>query len=172
MKNIYKNVCPENAFYQIVKYVAGLTKYYNSNENLLNSLEKIFKDVERYNKRLSSMIINQIKNCQNDIIDLIDIFNPILGKENITNLFKCGGLKRRLIDFYDINYNQIIYYCKFNKIYTIIIIVLQLLGNALIINNNKEEKITKRKYLKIQNKDLNNDGVELIEEVTGEDEDI
>ena len=30
----------------------------------------------------------------------------------------------------------------------------------------------KRKYLKIKNKDLNNDGVELIEEVPGEDEDI
>ena len=41
-----------------------------------------------------------------------------------------------------------------------------------IIINNKETKENKRKYLKIQHKDLNNDGVELIEEVPGEDEDI
>ena len=172
IKNIYKNICPEKAYNQIVRYVQGLTKYYNNNENLLNSLEKIFKDVERYNKKLSSMIINQIKNCQNDIIDLIDIYNPILGKENITNLFKCGGLKRKIINFYDINYNQIVYYCKFNKIYIIVIIILQFLGNVCIIINNKEGKEMKRKYLKIQHKDLNNDGVELIEEVSGEDEDI
>lgn len=172
LKSIYKNICPERAYNQIVRYVQGLTKYYNSNENLLNSLEKIFKEVERYNKKLSSMIINQIKNCQNDIIDLIDIYNPILGKENITNLFKCEGLKRKIINFYDINYNKIIYYCKFNKIYILVIIILQILGNVCIIINNKEGKEMKRKYLKIQHKDLNNDGVELIEEVPGEDEDI
>ena len=172
LKSIYKNICPERAYNQIVRYVQGLTKYYNSNENLLNSLEKIFKEVERYNKKLSSMIINQIKNCQNDIIDLIDIYNPILGKENITNLFKCERLKRKIINFYDINYNKIIYYCKFNKIYILVIIILQILGNVCIIINNKEGKEMKRKYLKIQHKDLNNDGVELIEEVSGEDEDI
>ena len=149
-----------------------MTNYYNNNTNLLSSLEKIFKEVERNNKKLSNMIISQIKNCLNDISDLIDIYNPILGKKNITNLFKCGGLKRKIINFYDVNYNHIVYYCRYNKIYTAIIIILQLLGNVFIIINNKETKENKRKYLKIQHKDLNNDGVELIEEVPGEDEDI
>ena len=43
----------------------------------------------------------------------------------------------------------------------------------IIINNNRDKKEEKsRRYLKIeQNKDVNNDGVELIEEVPGEDED-
>ena len=172
LKNIYKDICPKKTYNTIIKYINGLTNYYNNNTNLLSSLEKIFKEVERNNKKLSNMIISQIKNCLNDISDLIDIYNPILGKNNITNLFKCGGLKRKIINFYDVNYNHIVYYCRYNKIYTAIIIILQLLGNVFIIINNKETKENKRKYLKIQHKDLNNDGVELIEEVPGEDEDI
>ena len=173
MENIYKDICPNNTYNKIVKYIIGLTNYYNHNENMMSSLEKIFKELERQNKKLSNMIISQIKNCLNDISDLIDIYNPILGKNNITNLFKCGGLKRKIINFYDINYNKIVNYCRYNKIYTAIIIILQIFGNVFIIINNKgkkETKETKRKYLNFQNKDVNNDGVELIEEVSGEDD--
>ena len=175
LENIYKDICPNNTYNKIVKYIIGLTNYYNHNENMMSSLEKIFKELERKNKKLSTIIISQIKNCLNDISDLIDIYNPILGKNNITNLFKCGGLKRKVVNFYDINYNKIVYYCRYNKTYTAIIIILQILGNVFIIINNKEKKEkkeTKRKYLNFQNKDVNNDGVELIEEVSGEDDDI
>ena len=168
---LYGNICKENAYNQILNYIIGLTNYYNNNENLLNSIEKIFKDMERYNKKLSSIIISQIKICQNDLADLIDIYNPILGNVNITNFFNCGGLKRKIINFYDINYNQIVFYCKFMKVYTIVIIILQLFGNVCIMINNRENKPIKRKYLNIQHRDINNDGVELIEEVSGEDED-
>ena len=73
----------------------GLTNYYNSNENLLNSFEKIFKEIERYNKKLSNVILEQINICKNDISELTDIYNPILGDVNITYLFRCGGLKRK-----------------------------------------------------------------------------
>ena len=169
---LYKNICTEKAYDQLVKYILGLTTYYNSNENLLNKLQQILKEIERYNKKLSGLIIEQINNCQNDISDLIDIYNPILGNINITNLFKCGGLKRKIINFYDISYNQIIHLCKYIKVYNFAILILIFFGNLLIMLNNKEGKEIKRKYLKIQNKDLNNDGVELIEEVPGEDEDI
>ena len=41
----------------------------------------------------------------------------------------------------------------------------------IIVNNYRNHKEVKRRYMKLQNKDLNNDGVELIEEVPGEDED-
>ena len=149
----------------------GLTNYYNSNENLLNSFEKIFKEIERYNKKLSNVILEQINICKNDISELTDIYNPILGDVNITYLFRCGGLKRKILNFYDLNYNQNIYICTFIKILLTIIISLIFLGNVIIIISNKEKKEIKRKYLKVENKDLNNDGVELIEEVPGEDED-
>ena len=149
----------------------GLTNYYNSNENLLNSFEKIFKEIERYNKKLSNVILEQINICKNDISELTDIYNPILGDVNITYLFRCGGLKRKILNFYDLNYNQNIYICTFIKILLTIIISLIFFGNVIIIISNKESKEIKRKYLKVENKDLNNDGVELIEEVPGEDED-
>ena len=80
-------------------------------------------------------------------------------------------MKRKILNFYDLNYNQNIYICTFIKILLTIVISLIFLGNVIIIISNKEKKEIKRKYLKVENKDLNNDGVELIEEVPGEDED-
>ena len=168
---IYGNICTKKAYNQLINYIMGLTNYYNSNENLLNSFEKIFKEIERYNKKLSNVILEQINICKNDISELTDIYNPILGDVNITYLFRCGGLKRKILNFYDLNYNQNIYICTFIKILLTIIISLIFLGNVIIIISNKEKKEIKRKYLKVENKDLNNDGVELIEEVPGEDED-
>ena len=168
---IYGNICTKKAYNQLINYIMGLTNYYNSNENLLNSFEKIFKEIERYNKKLSNVILEQINICKNDISELTDIYNPILGDVNITYLFRCGGLKRKILNFYDLNYNQNIYICTFIKILLTIIISLIFLGNMIIIISNKESKEIKRKYLKVENKDLNNDGVELIEEVPGEDED-
>ena len=117
--------------------------------------------------------ISQIQKFEDDIGDIIDIYKPILEDTNITNLFKCRSLKRNIMNYYDISYNQIVNYCNSIKIYLKVIIILGFLGIIfIIINNNrnsKEEK--KRRYMKSQNKDLNNDGVELIEEVPGEDED-
>ena len=168
---IFGNICTKKAYNQLINYIMGLTNYYNSNENLLNSFEKIFKEIERYNKKLSNVILEQINICKNDISELTDIYNPILGDVNITYLFRCGGLKRKILNFYDLNYNQNIYICTFIKILLTIIISLIFLGNVIIIISNKEKKEIKRKYLKVENKDLNNDGVELIEEVPGEDED-
>ena len=168
---IYGNICTKKAYNQLINYIMGLTNYYNSNENLLNSFEKIFKEIERYNKKLSNVILEQINICKNDISELTDIYNPILGDVNITYLFRCGGLKRKILNFYDLNYNQNIYICTFIKILLTIIISLIFLGNVIIIISNKESKEIKRKYLKVENKDLNYDGVELIEEVPGEDED-
>ena len=168
---IYGNICTKKAYNQLINYIMGLTNYYNSNENLLNSFEKIFKEIERYNKKLSNVILEQINICKNDISELTDIYNPILGDVNITYLFRCGGLKRKILNFYDLNYNQNIYICTFIKILLTIIISLIFFGNVIIIISNKVKKEIKRKYLKVENKDLNNDGVELIEEVPGEDED-
>ena len=54
------------------------------------------------------------------------------------------------------------------------IILLIIIGIIfIIINSYRDSKEVKsRRYLKIQqHKDVNNDGVELIEEVPGEDED-
>ena len=175
LKNIYKNICTKKAYNQLIKYIIGLTRFYNNNENLLNSLEKILKEIERYNKKLSGIIIDQISKCEKDISDLIDIYNPILGNINITYLFKCGGLKRKIINFYDINYNQVLYNCNLIKKILVAIILVILFGNISVIIHNKEVKGAKevgRKYLKFENKDLNEDGVELIEEVPGEDDDI
>ena len=171
---IYGNICTKKAYDQLINFIMGLTKYYNTNENLLNSLEKIFKEIERYNKKLSNITLEQINICKKDISELTDIYNPILGDVNITYLFRCGGLKRKILNFYDINYNQSIYNCTFIKKLLIIIILLIFFGNMIIIISNKESKEIKqmkRKYLKVENKDINNDGVELIEEVPGEDED-
>ena len=172
LKEIYKNICTEKAYDKLINYILGLTKYFNNNESLLNNLQQILKEIERYNKKLTGLILEQINNCQNDISDLIDIYNPILRSINVTNLFKCGGLKRKIINFYDIGYNQIIYTCKYIEVDTLALIIFIFFGNLLIIVNNKERIEIRRKYLKMENKDLNNDGVELIEEVPDEDEDI
>ena len=172
LKEIYKNICTEKAYDKLINYILGLTKYFNNNESLLNNLQQILKEIERYNKKLTGLILEQINNCQNDISDLIDIYNPILRSINVTNLFKCGGLKRKIINFYDIGYNQIIYTCKYIKVDTLTLIIFIFFGNLLIIVNNKERIEIRRKYLKMENKDFNNDGVELIEEVPDEDEDI
>ena len=173
LKKIYSEICPSETYNQIINYILGLTKYYNNNENLLESFEKIIKDIERLHKKLPEIIVNQIKRCENDIGDLIDIYKPILGETNVTNLFKCERLKRKIINFYDISYNQIVINSKYFKIYIVIIILLGFLGILfIIINNHRNNKeIKRRRYMKLQNKDLNNDGVELIEEVPGEDED-
>ena len=172
LKNIYYDQCSPEAYTKIVKYVSGLTAYYNSNEKLIESINKMLKEIERYHKKLQEVIITQIKKCQNDLGDLIDVYQPILGDKNITNLFKCDRLKKKVINYYDISYNTITYYCKLIKIYSIIIIILGLFGIIfIIINNHRNNKEVKRRYMKLQNKDLNNDGVELIEEVPGEDED-
>ena len=169
---IYGQICSNETYKQITNYILGLTNYYNYNEYLLESLEKILIEIERYHKKLPNLIISQIKNCQNDIGDLIDIYKPILGDNNITNLFKCGRLKRKIINYYDICYNQIVNNCKSIKIDFILIILLKLMGILFIIINSHRYNIEnkKRRYMKLQNKDLNNDGVELIEEVPGEDE--
>ena len=173
LKKIYGEICSDKAYNQIVKYVLQLTNYYNKNENLLESIEKNLKEINRCNKKLSEIIISQIQKFEDDIGDIIDIYKPILEDTNITNLFKCRSLKRNIMNYYDISYNQIVNYCNSIKIYLKVIIILGFLGIIfIIINNNrnsKEEK--KRRYMKSQNKDLNNDGVELIEEVPGEDED-
>ena len=173
---IYGKVCSNEALSQIVKKISGLTKYYNNNENLLESLKKKMKEMKRYNKKISEEIKSQVKKCENDIGDLIDIYKPILGNINITDLFKCERLKRKIINYYDISYNQIIYNCNSIKKHLRIIMLLIFCGIIfiiIIINNNRDKKEEKsRRYLKIeQNKDVNNDGVELIEEVPGEDED-
>lgn len=172
LKKIYGDVCSDKAYKQIVNYVTSLTKYYNNNEHLLETIEDKLKDLERYNKKLSELIISQVKKCENDLGDLIDIYKPILGNSNITDLFKCERLKKKIVNYYDISYNQITYYCKIIKIYIILIILFGLLGIVfIIVNNYRNHKEVKRRYMKLQNKDLNNDGVELIEEVPGEDED-
>ena len=172
LQKIYGEVCANETYKQITNYIIGLTKFYNYNENLLESLEKILKEIERYHKKLPNLIISQIKKCENDIGDLIDIYKPILGDKNITNLFKCERLKRKIINYYDICYNHIINNCKSIKMDFILIILLIFISILfIIINNNRNNKENKkRRYMKIQNKDLNNDGVELIEEVPGEDE--
>ena len=173
LKKIYEEICSDKAYILIVNYVTGLTNFYNNNANLLESIEKNLKEIERCNKKLSEIIISQILKIENNIGDIIDIYKPILAGTNITNLFKCGTLKRKIINYYDISYNQIVNYCKSIKIYIIYLMILEFLGIIFIIfnnySNNKESK--RRRYMKSQNKDLNNDGVELIEEVPGEDDD-
>ena len=173
LQKIYIDICSNESYSQIVNYVSGLTQYYNSNENLLQSLENILKEIERYYKKLSEIIVAQIHKCECDMRDLIDIYKPILGDTNITDLFKCGRLKRKLINYYDISYNHIANNCKSIKTHLIIIMLLSFLGIIFIIINNHRniKEIKRRRYMKLQNKDLNNDGVELIEEVPGEDED-
>jgi hypothetical protein len=172
LQNIYGTLCSPEAYDKIVKYVSGLTAYYNSNTKLIESIDKMLKEIERNNKKLQEEIITQINKCQTDLGDLIDVYQPILGDKNITSLFKCDRLKKKIVNYYDISYNKIVYYCKTIKIYSVIIIILGLFGIIfIIINNHRNNKEVKRRYMKLQNKDLNNDGVELIEEVPGEDED-
>ena len=67
LKKIYGDVCSDKAYKQIVNYVTSLTKYYNNNEHLLETIEDKLKDLERYNKKLSELIISQVKKCENDL---------------------------------------------------------------------------------------------------------
>jgi hypothetical protein len=92
---IYGNVCSDQAYKKLVMYITSLTQFHDSNLYLLESIEQTLEDIERYNKKLSDIIISQIKVCENDLGDLIDIFKPILGDSNITNLFKCERLKKK-----------------------------------------------------------------------------
>ena len=172
LKKIYGNVCSDQAYKKLVMYITSLTQFYDRNLYLLESIQQTLEDIERYNKKLSEIIVSQIKVCNDDLGDLIDIFKPILGDSNITNLFKCERLKKKIINFYDICYNLISKDCHEIKKDVLEIISLGLLGIIfIIINNYRNSNIVKRRYMKLQHKDLNNDGVELIEEVPGEDED-
>jgi hypothetical protein len=172
LKKIYGNVCSDQAYKKLVMYITSLTQFYDRNLYLLESIQQTLEDIERYNKKLSEIIVSQITVCKDDLGDLIDIFKPILGESNITNLFKCERLKKKIINFYDICYNLISKDCHEIKKDVLEIILLGLLGIIfIIINNYRNSNIVKRRYMKLQHKDLNNDGVELIEEVPGEDED-
>ena len=172
IKIIYDDICSNKAYSKIVAYITFLTNFYNHNDYLLRKFEEILKEIEKFNIKLSEAIISQIKKCKDILGDLIDIYQPILGDSNITDLFKCQRLKSDIINFYDISYNYVTYHCSAIKIYVILIILLSLLGIVfIIIYNYRNNKDNKRKYMKFHHKDLNNDGVELIEEVSDEDED-
>ena len=172
IKIIYDDICSNKAYSQIVSYIIFLTNFYNHNDYLLRKFEEILKEIEKFNIKLSEAIISQIKKCKDILGDLIDIYQPILGDSNITDLFKCQRLKSDIINFYDISFNYVTYHCSAIKIYVILIILLGLLGIVfIIIYNYRNNKDIKRKYMKFHHKDLNNDGVELIEEVSDEDED-
>jgi len=172
IKIIYDDICSNKAYSKIVAYITFLTNFYNHNDYLLRKFEEILKEIEKFNIKLSEAIISQIKKCKDILGDLIDIYQPILGDSNITDLFKCQRLKSDIINFYDISYNYVTYHCSAIKIYVILIILLGLLGIVfIIIYNYRNNKDIKRKYMKFHHKDLNNDGVELIEEVSDEDED-
>lgn len=172
IKIIYGDICSHKAYAQIITYINSLTNFYNYNDNLLRKFDKILNEIEIFNKKLSEVIISQMKKCKDILGDLVDIYQPILGDSNITNLFKCQRLKSDIINFYDISYNNITYHCIAIKIYVILIILLGLLGIVfIIIYNYRSNKEVKRKYMKLHHKDLINDGVELIEEVSDEDED-
>ena len=170
IKIIYGDICSNKAYSQIVTHITFLTKFYNHNEYLLRKFEEILNEIEQINKRLSETIISQIKKCKDILGDLIDIYQPILGDSNITHLFKCKRLKNDIINYYDISYNYIRHYCLSIKIYVILIIILGLLGIVFIIIYNYRN-IKERKYMKFHHKDFNTVGVELIEEVSEEDED-
>jgi hypothetical protein len=170
IKIIYGGICSNKAYSQIVAHITFLTNFYNHNEYLLRKFEEILKEIEIFNKKLSEAIISQIKKCKDILEDFIDIYQPILGNSNITDLFKCKRLKNDIINFYDISYNFITYYCCVIKIYVILIILLGLLGIVFIIIYNYRN-IKERKYMKFHHKDFNTVGVELIEEVSEEDED-
>jgi len=172
IKIIYGGICSNKAYSQIVTHINFLTNFYNHNEYLLRKFEEILKEIENFNIKLSEEIISQIKKCKDILEDLIDIYQPILGDSNITYLFNCKRLKNDIINFYDIIYNYITYYCFAIKIYAILIILLGLLGIVfIIIYNYRNNKDIKRRYMKFHQKDLNNDGVELIEELPDEEED-
>ena len=172
IKIIYDDICSNKAYSKIVAYITFLTNFYNHNDYLLRKFEEILKEIEKFNIKLSEAIISQIKKCKDILGDLIDIYQPILGDSNITDLFKCQRLKSDIINFYDISFNYVTYHCSAIKIYVILIILLGLLGIVFIIIYNYRNNIDiKRKYMKFHHKDLNNDGVELIEEVSDEDED-
>jgi len=172
IKIIYDDICSNKAYSKIVAYITFLTNFYNHNDYLLRKFEEILKEIEKFNIKLSEAIISQIKKCKDILGDLIDIYQPILGDSNITDLFKCQRLKSDIINFYDISFNYVTYHCSAIKIYVILIILLGLLGIVfIIIYNYRNNKDIKRKYMKFHHKDLNNDGVELIEEVSDEDED-
>jgi len=172
IKIIYGGICSNKAYSQIVTHINFLTNFYNHNEYLLRKFEEILKEIEKFNIKLSEEIISQIKKCRDILEDLIEIYQPILGDSNISYLFNCKRLKNDIINFYDIIYNYITYYCFAIKIYAILIILLGLLGIVfIIIYNYRNNKDIKRRYMKFHQKDLNNDGVELIEELPDEEED-
>ena len=171
IKIIYGGICSNKAYSQIVEHITFLTNFYNHNEYLLRKFEEILKEIENINKKLSETIISQIKKCKDILEDFIDIYQPILGNSSITDLFKCKRLKHDIINFYDISYNFITYYCCAIKIYVILIILLGLLGIVfIIIYNYRNSKDIKIRYMKFHHKDLNNDGVELIEELPDEED--
>ena len=172
IKIIYGGICSNKAYSQIVTHINFLNNFYNHNEYLLRKFEEILKEIEKFNIKLSEEIISQIKKCRDILEDLIEIYQPILGDSNISYLFNCKRLKNDIINFYDIIYNYITYYCFAIKIYAILIILLGLLGIVfIIIYNYRNNKDIKRRYMKFHQKDLNNDGVELIEELPDEEED-
>ena len=165
---LYQDYCTDETFIKINETIFYITKYYKTNLKILSSIKQILNQLNEKNKNLAILINDQLEQCKLLYENLYETFKSIIGHKEIKFIFMCRGIKNELIIYYDIIYNYVFYYLKLLGFNFLLIVFLNLFGITCIIISVVEYKKSFRTYLKLNNKDINGDGVELIEEVPGE----
>ena len=165
---LYQNYCSNENFKKINETIFYLTKFYKTN---LKTLIFIKQTLDQLNEKYNNLVVlinDQVNQCKLLYENLYETFKSIIGNKKITHIFMCRGIKNELIIYYDIIYNYVLYYSRLLAFNFLLIIFLNLFGILCIVISVVKYKKSYRTYLKLHNKDINGDGVELIEEVPGE----
>ena len=163
LMQLYARSCSGDSLSLILNRILSLTTYYQTNENLLDSLSRDIQNIQhRY--RIILNMINEEEKKVNLITNLLtNIYAPEHGINSIYDMFNCNYLKNNIIDFYDQFLN---YFVKTGqKIGTSIILcsIASFLSIFFLISSiMRNSKEAYKLFLKERNKEMN-DGVELLD---------
>ena len=163
LMKLYAPFCKRDSLNNIFNKVLSLTKYYENNENVLETLSKELLKIQSKYRTLLNMINEEEKNVKSVINLLTKIYIPKNGRSSIYDMFNCYYLKYNIIDFYDqfLNYFSII--SEKMGFYIILCSIVSFIGIFFLISSiMRNSKDAYKLFLKERNKEMN-DGIELLD---------
>ncbi len=163
LMKLYAPFCQRDSLNNIFNKVLSLTKYYENNENVLETLSKALLKIQSKYRTLLNMINEEEKNVKSVINLLTKIYIPKNGRSSIYDMFNCYYLKYNIIDFYDqfLNYFSII--SEKMGFYIILCSIVSFIGIFFLISSiMRNSKDAYKLFLKERNKEMN-DGIELLD---------
>ena len=160
---LYAPFCKRDSLNNIFNKVLSLTKYYENNENVLETLSKELLKIQSKYRTLLNMINEEEKNVKSVINLLTKIYIPKNGRSSIYDMFNCYYLKYNIIDFYDqfLNYFSII--SEKMGFYIILCSIVSFIGIFFLISSiMRNSKDAYKLFLKERNKEMNA-GIELLD---------